>query len=113
MRRGSINFAEPERHGPREAPRGPRRGVLLFLGFGAVAGLAFLVFPAAGMSQRAPAEVVSDAGPGPSPARKHAVHTRMAMAALGRKRPSVHSPDPDPAAWVTPSAPDAVASENP
>lgn len=114
MRRGSIIFAEPQRWGPREAPRRLRRGVALVAGFGALAGVAFLVLPTASVSQGAPAASVSDsAGSGPPPARLHVAHTRMAMAALGRRRASAHSPDPDPAAWVKPTASDADVSENP
>jgi hypothetical protein len=114
MRRGSINFAEPERRDVREPPSGLRRGVVLCAGFGALAGLALLVLPAAFASEGSPAPLVSaGASSGPPPARKHVVHARMAMAAPGRKRLSAHAPNADATVWTEPSAPEADAAENP
>lgn len=105
MPRLSLHFAEPERQDERGETRRPRRGAVLFVSFGALAGLALLII--------APASMSEGAGSGAPPARRHVVHTRMATAALRRKRPSAHSPKADTATWTEPSAPEADSSEFP
>ena len=105
MPRFSLHFAEPERQDERGATRGPRRGAVLIVSLGALAGLVLLII--------APASMSEGAGSGASPASRHVIHTRMATAAPGRKRPSAHSPKADTATWTESSAPEADSSEIP